>query len=1715
MRWERFARTGVAVLAITAALSERAAGQATNWQGPTLTWNTAGSWSAGIPTATSTANFTGVATGTITLGTATTGVLNTTGGPYVLNAGTLTISGAGSNLTTSGAANMEINGRLVASGLTAVLSGGTLTLSNTQAGANANSLTGAITVNASATLTAVVAGTVGTGNFGNTTSTSVGSNSLGSASVTLSGGILNLQGALVSGGATGQFFDQNSGATATSLINANGQLAFGNGRSDYFVRSRFNEVPNTGNVTGTTDRSRANAFLNVSVPKTLGGATAIGALPSGTTAVNVGQISALTPPADPTNADFSGGLSFYNDGNGRAFGQPTATIPAPFSTTTNYINVGQYAGTNHLARFSGYFKVENGGQYTFDTQSDDASLVYIDGKLVVYNNNDQGVAATLQGRFGPTDYTQNPAVVDPINLAAGSTHLIEVLYQQGGGGAGLLVNYTGPDSGVIFGTNTAGPISARAFTSSGGIQAGGFQAQVGLGNNVTLTANSTINATQAFEMRLGTLTFNPGLTLTTGTSTSVGNALVRFVGGTTLSGSAGTYTFTALGSNDVAPGTLTVGTGANTIVKTGPNNLILDGSTPTIGGTLTYDIRGGRVVAVSNVIAGTPNVFPNPLGVGAIINLNQTGTPAVTETPASLMIRPENPASLTGTTLGGVTGNPTTGLDFANRVNVINDGVLEIAPFLHPTDGTRSLTNIRLLGVGTPAVAIDVAASKTLTMDIYNGMGNFNVVGNITGTATSTILKGAYPYTTANPTEIPASGAAAAAGSTQPATPPIYNGDGLMTLSGDNTAYNGLFVINRGTVNFASATSLFGATSIIRISGGVTYNANDNSVPPATINGNAQGGGTLGFSAGATYTSTPQIVVDGGTINNASGTNVYPGSIAFGFTPLSRVYNAINAGANPLVPVTTAAINVGTGALTLSGNIDYGNAVRTVNKTGANSLTLSGSALNLVSGTTISVQAGTLVSNNANVFGTIGSADVQPGATFNVGVSQTIGGLSGTGTTQLNANVLTIGSTNNLSANYPGVIAGTGGSIIKAGTGTLALSGNSTYTGGTRVNAGTLSVGTTTAIGTGPLTLAGGNVRIATATTSLTPLATTGGFNQDVFASVNDLNGIANGASYGGTNAVDGNSGATNGNYLFYERGRNTTNPGFGLPVGGTIISQLNPNITFQLQPYGNNSVSAAGNVNNSMNFQSNGQQQTVTLNTPQALVAISILHNSGSGAATYTARLNFTDASFTDYPGLASPDWFGGANPAFGGGVNGVTLDRLNRSNGNYDNNTTNPRFYQQDLVLNPADTVKQVASITFTRNTGGVLNIYAISTGGYATNPQTFANNVVVVGNTTSGMAVLNTPLTFGTLTFQTGTTTALNITPDGAIAANAPYSVIFGATTLAGTSSLSVANNGTGTGSVTLGAITDGGTAATLTKAGTGTLILNTASGVTSNGTVINLTTGAINSGASTALGNATVNQSAGTTLNVNVTQSVGMLTGAGGTTNLNGNTLTVGGNNTSGIYAGVIANGTGTGSLTKVGTGTLYLNGTNTYTGLTTVSGGTFGGRGSLAGGLTMASGTTLSPGNSPGILTINGAVTLVAGSNVSLELNGTSPGNTATSHDQINLGSTGSINLGNSTLLLSITGPSDPAFNNATLTVITGTGVNAVTGIFNNLPNGSPVVFANPFGSGSNGFYGGTILYNPSSVVISGIVPVPEPAHVLLLCGGVAGAIRWYRRRRTV
>ena len=110
---------------------------------------------------------------------------------------------------------------------------------------------------------------------------------------------------------------------------------------------------------------------------------------------------------------------------------------------------------------------------------------------------------------------------------------------------------------------------------------------------------------------------------------------------------------------------------------------------------------------------------------------------------------------------------------------------------------------------------------------------------------------------------------------------------------------------------------------------------------------------------------------------------------------------------------------------------------------------------------------------------------------------------------------------------------------------------------------------------------------------------------------------------------------------------------------------------------------------------------------SPRNFTTLSILDTAGGGASTYTFTLNFADATTTVVSGQTAPDWFGGTPFAIQG------LGRVTRvaSGFVFDGLPTNPRMYELDYTLSLPDSNKTLNSITFTQNSGGVLNIFALS--------------------------------------------------------------------------------------------------------------------------------------------------------------------------------------------------------------------------------------------------------------------------------------------------------------------------------------------------------------------------------------------------------------------
>jgi autotransporter-associated beta strand protein len=259
------------------------------------------------------------------------------------------------------------------------------------------------------------------------------------------------------------------------------------------------------------------------------------------------------------------------------------------------------------------------------------------------------------------------------------------------------------------------------------------------------------------------------------------------------------------------------------------------------------------------------------------------------------------------------------------------------------------------------------------------------------------------------------------------------------------------------------------------------------------------------------------------------------------------------------------------------------------------------------------------------------------------------------------------------------------------------------------------------------------------------------------------------------------------------------------------------------------------------------------------------------------------------------------------------------------------------------------------------------------------------------------------------------------------------------------------------------------ATITTGGGGTtaFVSNSTAG---NGTITTDAGGMTRFSGASSGGNAHFVANAGGTFNTSGLSTSGTTAGSlegAGSYDLGAKALTVGSNNLSTEVSGVVS-GVG-GALEKIGTGALTLSGTNTYTGVTSVNGGTLAVNGSIAsssgvtvnsggtlagngttGAVRIASGGTLGPGASAGLLTV-GDLTLDSGAHLSIELGGTTAG--ANGYDQLRVN--GTVALGGATLDAFLVNGFDPEAVGVTpFRIIDNDSGDAVTGTFAGLAEGA-------------------------------------------------------------
>ena len=649
----------------------------------------------------------------------------------------------------------------------------------------------------------------------------------------------------------------------------------------------------------------------------------------------------------------------------------------------------------------------------------------------------------------------------------------------------------------------------------------------------------------------------------------------------------------------------------------------------------------------------------------------------------------------------------------------------------------------------------------------------------------------------------------------------------------------------------------------------------------------------------------------------------------------SNLWNLAANWAENAVPTTGDALVFPSGAANISTSNDIAASTSFASITfnsGASAYTLAGNALILSGG------AAAIAANNTSLTMTISLNITFSTAAPTIAVASG-GTLTISGTIANGGYLITTSCTGSIK--FSGIVSGTGG-ITKTGDGNFELSATNTYSGTTTASdgltlakngsaLGATSGGTVVSSGGGlvvytgytyvaePLTLNGtgdgvtaGALRISTATAASStitfPGAITLASNSSIGVSVASATFVLSGIISGGFALEKADVGILKLSGVNTYTGATTITAGtLQLGAAGVITDASAVTITGTLdmntfsETVG--SIAGAGTINNvagagtptltcggdnsSTTFSGTIQNTSGTLSLTKAGAGALTL----SGASTYTGTTTISAGTILIGAAVAVS-----TNSPVGNATSAIVLGDANTTT----NNST------PQLKLNGAYTFARPITIS-SQTTSGWYYI-----GGNTDNNATF-----------SGLITYSHDFSIE----QVATTGGRALTISGGITTGAAGTIIcyFG---------------NTGDLNVTTTAISDGVGTAKIGKSGTGTTTFSVASTYTGQTFV---TAGTLKAGvATTAFGSNAwmyLGNVAGVTLDITgYSNTIGSLSEGGttgGNVTLGAATLTIGGDNSWRSYAGVIS---GTGAITKTGSGGLTLSNSNTYTGATTVSAG---------------------------------------------------------------------------------------------------------------------------------------------------------------------------------
>ena len=578
----------------------------------------------------------------------------------------------------------------------------------------------------------------------------------------------------------------------------------------------------------------------------------------------------------------------------------------------------------------------------------------------------------------------------------------------------------------------------------------------------TGSTSGTLSSTDRFEVKSGTVSAKLGgagiaLNKTTAGTVTLNNQN-SYTGLTTVSAGKLNYgTDNAIASGPVTVNGATAELAMNTFNDT-VGLVTLDGGglisgTGSTSGTLSstdrFEVKSGTVSAK----LGGAGIALNKTTAGTVTLNNQNSYTGLTTVSAGTLAYGINNALATGNvTVDGATAVLAMGAftDSVGTVTLDHGGLISGSGTLSSTtsfevkDGT---VNVVLAGTG---IGLNKTTAGTVTLT------NQNTYTGVTQISAGTVeLTGSL----ASPTVNVASGATLNNTNAGLAANAALTNAGTVNLGADDTIAT---FSNTGTLNGAgktltAVTYALNAGSVINANlgtGTVTANgavALNGTSAAATVNINS-GTTTLGSAerllntAAVTVAASSNLVLGGaeqiGQLFGAGRVDLTAGGLKVDSGNFSGVLFSSNASYG-LNKVSSGALSL-SGANTFTGltQIDAG----TVNLTGS----LASTAVNVATGATL---------NNVNA-GLVKAVIATVDGSMVLGASQQIGQLLGSGMVDLTNGGLSVDA-----GNFSGVVQSANSTfgLTKLSSGTLTLSGKSTYAGNTNVNAGTLILAGTTA----------------------------------------------------------------------------------------------------------------------------------------------------------------------------------------------------------------------------------------------------------------------------------------------------------------------------------------------------------------------------------------------------------------------------------------------------------------------------------------------------------------------------------------------------------------------------------------------------------------------------------------------------------------------------